>query len=107
MGVGQGRGEPQQAVTEEARRIEPAPGLPIDLAGLHRAQQLVLPLAAQIGEELFDDLDAPALHAWPEPEPPAADPGGEAFALELLARGADPFAVSSAGEPPLLLAVRL
>ena len=33
--------------------------------------------------------------------------GGEAFALELLARGADPFAASPAGDPPLLLAVRL
>lgn len=32
---------------------------------------------------------------------------GEGFALELLARGADPFAASPAGDPPLLLAVRL
>ena len=31
----------------------------------------------------------------------------EAFALELLARGADPFAASPTGDPPLLLAVRL
>lgn len=33
--------------------------------------------------------------------------GAEAFALELLERGADPFARSSAGDPPLALAVRL
>ena len=31
----------------------------------------------------------------------------EAFALELLERGADPFAASPAGDPPLALAVRL
>ncbi len=31
----------------------------------------------------------------------------EQFALELLERGADPFAASSAGDPPLALAVRL
>ncbi|VXC10750.1 conserved membrane hypothetical protein [Luteimonas sp. 9C] len=31
----------------------------------------------------------------------------ETFALDLLARGADPFAPSSAGDPPLSLAVRL
>ena len=33
--------------------------------------------------------------------------GAEAFALELLERGADPFAASRAGDPPLSLAVRL
>jgi ankyrin repeat protein len=33
--------------------------------------------------------------------------GAEAFALELLDRGADPFARSPAGDPPLTLAVRL
>lgn len=38
---------------------------------------------------------------------PATATSGEAFALELLARGADPFAASPAGDPPLLLAVRL
>lgn len=32
---------------------------------------------------------------------------GEAFALDLLARGADPFGPGPGGEPPLLLAVRL
>lgn len=40
----------------------------------------------------------------------AADLGArahEAFALELLERGADPFAPSPAGDPPLTLAVRL
>ena len=39
-----------------------------------------------------------------------AAPGGagdEAFALELLERGADPFGVSPAGDPPVALAVRL
>ena len=35
------------------------------------------------------------------------DPSGERFALELLERGADPFGVSEAGDPPLALAVRL
>ncbi|MFC0676576.1 ankyrin repeat domain-containing protein [Lysobacter korlensis] len=34
-------------------------------------------------------------------------PGAEAFALDLLDRGADPFARSPAGDPPLALAVRL
>jgi len=34
-------------------------------------------------------------------------PGLEACALELLERGADPFAASKAGDPPLALAVRL
>ncbi|HET6434442.1 MAG TPA: ankyrin repeat domain-containing protein, partial [Xanthomonadaceae bacterium] len=33
--------------------------------------------------------------------------GHESFALELLERGADPFAPSPAGDPPLTLAVRL
>jgi hypothetical protein len=33
--------------------------------------------------------------------------GHEAFALDLLERGADPFAPSPAGDPPLALAVRL
>ncbi|MET0582711.1 MAG: ankyrin repeat domain-containing protein [Pseudoxanthomonas sp.] len=33
--------------------------------------------------------------------------GAEAFALELLERGADPFAASRSGDPPLSLAVRL
>ena len=33
--------------------------------------------------------------------------GAEAFALELLERGADPFAKSRAGDPPLSMAVRL
>jgi len=37
----------------------------------------------------------------------AAAPGLEACALELLERGADPFAASKAGDPPLALAVRL
>ena len=37
----------------------------------------------------------------------AALPGAEAFALELLERGADPFAASRGGDPPLSMAVRL
>ena len=37
----------------------------------------------------------------------AADPRAQRFALELLDRGADPFAASPAGDPPLALAVRL
>ncbi|KQQ83803.1 hypothetical protein ASF73_17525 [Xanthomonas sp. Leaf131] len=37
----------------------------------------------------------------------AASRGLEQFALELLERGADPFAPSAAGDPPLSLAVRL
>ncbi|MFT4249443.1 MAG: ankyrin repeat domain-containing protein [Pseudomonas sp.] len=37
----------------------------------------------------------------------AASRGLEQFALELLERGADPFAPSPAGDPPLSLAVRL
>lgn len=43
-------------------------------------------------------------------DPASADKtaaAGEAFALDLLARGADPFAASENGEAPLLLAVRL
>jgi uncharacterized protein len=36
-----------------------------------------------------------------------ADRGLEKLALELLERGADPFATSTAGDPPLTLAVRL
>lgn len=36
-----------------------------------------------------------------------ADRGLEKLALELLERGADPFAVSTSGDPPLTLAVRL
>ena len=36
-----------------------------------------------------------------------AGAGAEAFALDLLARGADPFGPGASGEPPLLLAVRL
>ena len=36
-----------------------------------------------------------------------ADRGLERFALDLLERGADPFAASAAGDPPLALAVRL
>jgi uncharacterized protein len=35
------------------------------------------------------------------------DARGQAFALELLERGADPYAVSPAGDPPVALAVRL
>jgi ankyrin repeat protein len=35
------------------------------------------------------------------------DARGEGFALELLERGADPYAASSAGDPPVALAVRL
>ncbi|MGN6151961.1 MAG: ankyrin repeat domain-containing protein, partial [Lysobacteraceae bacterium] len=35
------------------------------------------------------------------------DRGLERFALDLLERGADPFAASAAGDPPLALAVRL
>ena len=35
------------------------------------------------------------------------DARGQAFALELLERGADPFAPSPAGDPPVALAVRL
>ncbi|WP_240906297.1 ankyrin repeat domain-containing protein [Thermomonas sp. HDW16] len=38
---------------------------------------------------------------------PTKDPRAQRFALELLERGADPFAPSSAGDPPLALAVRL
>lgn len=37
----------------------------------------------------------------------ADDGQAEAFALDLLERGADPFGPSPAGDPPLLLAVRL
>jgi ankyrin repeat protein len=37
----------------------------------------------------------------------ADDGRGEAFALDLLARGADPFGPGPSGEPPMLLAVRL
>lgn len=37
----------------------------------------------------------------------ATAPGLEACALELLERGADPFAASKVGDPPLALAVRL
>lgn len=36
-----------------------------------------------------------------------AGPRGEAMALELVERGADPFAAAATGEPPLLLAVEL
>lgn len=35
------------------------------------------------------------------------DARGEGFALELLERGADPYAASAAGDPPVALAVRL
>ena len=35
------------------------------------------------------------------------DPRAQAFAIELLDRGADPFATSAAGDPPVALAVRL
>ncbi len=37
----------------------------------------------------------------------APDPRAQRFALELLERGADPYGVSPAGDPPLALAVRL
>ena len=36
-----------------------------------------------------------------------SDTRGEAFAIELLERGADPYAVSAGGDPPVALAVRL
>ena len=70
-------------------------------AGMAAARRLLAYGASPAGAGGLADYLAACL------ETPAADPGGEAFALELLARGADPFAVSSAGEPPLLLAVRL
>lgn len=38
---------------------------------------------------------------------PAQAASAEPFALELVERGADPFGASAAGEPPLVLAVRL
>lgn len=70
-------------------------------AGIAVARRLLAHGASPAGAGGLADYLAACLDA------PGDDAGGEAFALELLARGADPFAASAAGDPPLLLAVRL
>ncbi len=69
-------------------------------AGIAVARRLLAAGASPAGAGGLADYLAGCLDA-----PDVA--GAEAFALELLARGADPFAASAAGDPPLLLAVRL
>lgn len=95
----------RQGANPEYRVDDPATPLRSALArgaaGIAVARRLLAHGASPAGAGGLADYLAGCLAA------PDAPTDGEAFALELLARGADPFAASATGDPPLLLAVRL